>query len=143
LAQVVRQCVPRTKGRRERIHPATRTFQALRIAVNDEMGSLKTILDRAADCLCPAGRNGRDQLSFAGRSPRETGLSRRSALRSIDQAPRASQRRGSGKQPAIAKCKASRRSAHRRPCFHMLNVFRVRNPAHVLLACGIALNMRG
>lgn len=56
LAQVVRQCIPRTKGRRERIDPATRTFQALRIAVNDEIGSLETILDRAADCLRPGGR---------------------------------------------------------------------------------------
>ncbi len=43
-------------GRRGRTHPATKTFQALRIAVNDELGELKTFLASAADLLKPGGR---------------------------------------------------------------------------------------
>jgi 16S rRNA (cytosine1402-N4)-methyltransferase len=54
LAQLVRSCVPRS--RHERIDPATRTFQALRIAVNDELKSLENGLRRIPDCLHPGGR---------------------------------------------------------------------------------------
>jgi 16S rRNA (cytosine1402-N4)-methyltransferase len=53
LAALVRSCVPR--ARHHRIDPATRTFQALRIAVNDELGSLQRALERFPDCL-RAGR---------------------------------------------------------------------------------------
>lgn len=54
LAELVRQCVPRS--RHHRIDPATRTFQALRITVNQELESLETALQRLPDCLSPGGR---------------------------------------------------------------------------------------
>jgi 16S rRNA (cytosine1402-N4)-methyltransferase len=55
LAELVGRCVPRSRDT-ERIHPATRTFQALRIAVNDELKSLEIALRRIPDCLPPGGR---------------------------------------------------------------------------------------
>lgn len=55
LADLVRSCVPRSKDS-ERIDPATRTFQALRIAVNDELKSLEIALRRIPECLKPGGR---------------------------------------------------------------------------------------
>ncbi len=45
-----------TGGRWARIHPATRTFQALRIAVNQELASLQQALDQVPDCLATGGR---------------------------------------------------------------------------------------
>lgn len=41
---------------RGKLHPATLTFQALRIAVNDELGQLQKGLERAIEKLCPGGR---------------------------------------------------------------------------------------
>ena len=57
LAYAVAGCYP-PKARRGRIHPATRTFQALRIAVNDELGVLDRLLQQAPDWLEPSGRLG-------------------------------------------------------------------------------------
>ena len=54
LARVVRESVPRSRN--ERIDPATRTFQAMRIAVNEELKWLEVALRRLPDCLSPGGR---------------------------------------------------------------------------------------
>ncbi len=50
------ELVARTVGRRGRIHPATRVFMALRIAVNDELGALERMLPQAVDLLGAGGR---------------------------------------------------------------------------------------
>jgi 16S rRNA (cytosine1402-N4)-methyltransferase len=52
LADVIEQAV----GRRGHLHPATLTFQALRIAVNDELGALMSALPQAVGLLKPGGR---------------------------------------------------------------------------------------
>lgn len=65
LAAVVRSCVPRGKAQ---IDPCTRTFQALRIAVNDELGNVRALLDsvsRAASL--GAGSGGRLWLAPGAR----------------------------------------------------------------------------
>jgi 16S rRNA (cytosine1402-N4)-methyltransferase len=54
LAYLIAGCYP-PAARRGRIHPATRTFQALRIAVNDELGVLDRLLAAAPDWLLPGG----------------------------------------------------------------------------------------
>ncbi len=53
FADIVRAATPKlpNKGRRPRIDAATRTFQALRIAVNQELHSLEVVLRRLPDCL--------------------------------------------------------------------------------------------
>ena len=54
LAEVVAACLPRAKP--GQAHPATRSFQAIRIAVNDELGSLAAGLEAAERALVPGGR---------------------------------------------------------------------------------------
>jgi 16S rRNA (cytosine1402-N4)-methyltransferase len=54
LARVVSAAAPAMKG--DKIHPATRTFQALRIYVNDELGEIRTLLESAPSLLKPGGR---------------------------------------------------------------------------------------
>jgi 16S rRNA (cytosine1402-N4)-methyltransferase len=54
LADLVRRAAPRS--RRPGFHPATRTFQALRIRVNRELDGLGEAIERAAHCLEPRGR---------------------------------------------------------------------------------------
>ena len=57
LARIVASSVPAAARRRRRgVHPATRTFMALRIAVNDELGCLDTLLEKLPDVLALGGR---------------------------------------------------------------------------------------
>jgi 16S rRNA (cytosine1402-N4)-methyltransferase len=55
LAELVAGAIPR-KAWPRKIHPATRTFQALRIAVNDELGALASWLEALPSILAPGGR---------------------------------------------------------------------------------------
>jgi len=54
LAQIVSAAAPSMKG--DKIHPATRTFQALRIRVNNELGEIQSLLKSAGSLLKPGGR---------------------------------------------------------------------------------------
>jgi len=54
LAAIISAAAPSMKG--DKIHPATRTFQALRIRVNDELGEIRTLLASAPSLLKPGGR---------------------------------------------------------------------------------------
>jgi len=54
LAHVISAAAPAMKG--DKIHPATRTFQALRIRVNDELGEIGSLLESAPSLLKPGGR---------------------------------------------------------------------------------------
>ena len=54
LAKVISAAAPSMKG--DKIHPATRTFQAIRIRVNDELGEIQSLLKSAGSLLKPGGR---------------------------------------------------------------------------------------
>ncbi|MFP4054000.1 MAG: 16S rRNA (cytosine(1402)-N(4))-methyltransferase RsmH, partial [Phycisphaerae bacterium] len=57
LAEIVASAIPAPARRtRTGVHPATRTFQALRIAVNDEMAALQKLLDTLPEALNSGGR---------------------------------------------------------------------------------------
>lgn len=55
LVDIIRGAMP-PAALREKQHPAKRSFQAIRIAVNDELGSVEKVMKDAIDCLNPGGR---------------------------------------------------------------------------------------
>ena len=55
LADIIKRAMP-AAALREKQHPAKRTFQAIRIAVNDELGAVERMMDSAPDRLRPGGR---------------------------------------------------------------------------------------
>jgi 16S rRNA (cytosine1402-N4)-methyltransferase len=56
LAELIAECVPRQRPGRRAIHPATRSFQGIRIAINDELGALERVLPAAFAALKHGGR---------------------------------------------------------------------------------------
>jgi len=82
LAELVRSAIPKRGGAPEKIDPATRTFLALRIAVNREVENLAALLEQAPRALSPGGRlavisfqSTEDRLvKQAFRSAEQTGL---------------------------------------------------------------------
>lgn len=55
LVEIIRSVMP-AKALREKQHPAKRSFQAIRIAVNDELGAVQEAMEKAIECLAPGGR---------------------------------------------------------------------------------------
>ncbi len=55
LVDIIRSAMP-PAALREKQHPAKRSFQAIRIAVNDELGSVEKVMGDAVGCLNPGGR---------------------------------------------------------------------------------------
>ena len=56
LAELIEQSIPEAAKRKLSIHPATRSFQAIRIQVNDELGEIEKLLAQSIDILAPGGR---------------------------------------------------------------------------------------
>ena len=65
LAALIRGAMP-AAALREKQHPAKRSFQAIRIAVNDELGAVREAMGKAIDVLKPGGAAGRHHLPLAG-----------------------------------------------------------------------------
>jgi len=56
LSQIILKAMPSNRQKRNRIHPATRAFQAFRIAVNRELESIEEVIDQCMDALNVGGR---------------------------------------------------------------------------------------
>ena len=56
LVEIIKKSIPFSKSKKNKINPATRTFQALRIYVNDEINELKNALEKSEHLLAPKGR---------------------------------------------------------------------------------------
>lgn len=65
LVDVIKKAIP-TRARRTGPHPARRTFQAIRIEVNNELGGLEQSIRDAVDCLNPGGQAVRYNLPQPG-----------------------------------------------------------------------------
>jgi len=77
LADLVRSAIPKRGGAPDKIDPATRTFMALRMAVNDELANLEALLEQAPKALKPGGRLA--VISFHSTEDRVVKLAFRSA----------------------------------------------------------------
>jgi len=115
LAEIVRRAAPRS--RRPGFHPATRTFQALRIRVNRELDGLGDALERAAACLRPGGRmvviafhsleDRAAKLAFRSLASRGFALLNRKPLRPSEDETRANPRARSARLRALRREEAA------------------------------------
>ena len=116
LAELVRSAIPKRGGAPDRIDPATRTFMALRMAVNQEVDNLRALLEHAPRRLRPGGRfavisfqSTEDRLvKQAFRSAEQAGL-----LRLVTKKPLAPSEQETAANPRSrsAKLRAAERSA--------------------------------
>ena len=86
LANAIAYSVP-PKYRHGRIHPATRVFQALRIAVNDELKVLETLIEKAPNALIPEGRIAIISFHSLEDRPVKHGLRNSDSLRVLTKKP--------------------------------------------------------
>jgi len=56
LSELIKESIPKTNSKKIKINPATKTFQALRIYVNDELNELKTALSKSSQLLNKEGK---------------------------------------------------------------------------------------
>jgi 16S rRNA (cytosine1402-N4)-methyltransferase len=115
LADIVRRAAPRRRP--GGIHPATRTFQALRIRVNRELDGLGEAVERIAGCLAPGGRmaviafhsleDREAKRAFRALSERGYSLLTRKPVRPGDEEVRANPRARSARLRAIAREEAA------------------------------------
>jgi 16S rRNA (cytosine1402-N4)-methyltransferase len=112
LVRAVQRAAPRT-ARRQRIHPATRTFQAIRMAVNDELGELQRGLEASLHCLSPSGRLA--VISFHSLEDRTVKQFMRARMRPLTakpvQATAAERRRNPRSRSAKLRCAAVRQAS--------------------------------
>ena len=110
LAGVVERAVPRTG----RLHPATRTFMALRMVVNDEQGELDRLLDLAPGLVASRRQDGHHFFHVSGRQESQgevSELGARRTRRGIDEASGDAFRKGSStktRRRAAPSCEPSR-----------------------------------